>query len=292
MSGGELIAIDWGTTNRRIHVLKGDGTVVRTSCDDRGVLKIAAVDYPLEIAALRQRHGQLPVIAAGMVGSSRGWIDVPYCEAPAGLADLAAGAHRCSDEVLLLPGLCLRNYENSDVMRGEEIQVLGALSKQLAEGRALFCQPGTHNKWIETSSNRIVDFATAMTGEVFSLLKAYSVLSEFLKAEAVDGAAFREGLVRGAGARDLLTALFQARAAGLLGLRGTEDSASYVSGLLIGADVGSREDLADREVLLLSSGALGDLYAAAIGWAGGVVRTIDSDAAFAAGVHAIWEKLK
>jgi len=104
------------------------------------------------------------------------------------------------------------------------------------------------------------------------------------------GPAFAEGVARGMGANDLLTALFQSRAAALLGVREGADTASYVSGLLIGSDVGSR-DLAGRQVALLASGDLAQLYRAAIEFAGAQVLSIDSNAAFAAGIHAIYEAM-
>ena len=291
MPAGEFIAIDWGTTNRRVYAMRGDGTVVTSSRDDRGVTAVAPDEFAGEIAAIRKAYGDLPIIAAGMVGSNRGLQEVPYCAAPATLADLAAGAVEALDRVHVVPGVSLSGEGRSDVMRGEELQVLGALAAGLTEGPALFCQPGTHNKWIETDDRRIVSFATAMTGELFALLKAQSILSGMLDGEVSDGSAFHEGLERGAGADDLPTALFQARAAVLLGARPTADTASFVSGVLIGADVGSRKDLASREVTLLSSGGLADLYGVAIRRAGGNVSAIDSHAAFAAGIQAIRTEL-
>lgn len=76
------LAIDWGTTNRQIYVIANDGTMLDTIRDDRGVLAMAAGEYPSEIAAIRDRLGDLPIIAAGMVGSTRGWREAAYVPAP------------------------------------------------------------------------------------------------------------------------------------------------------------------------------------------------------------------
>ena len=57
------LAIDWGTTNRRIYVIANDGTMLDTIRDDRGVLAMAAGEYRSEIAAIRDRLGDLPIIA-------------------------------------------------------------------------------------------------------------------------------------------------------------------------------------------------------------------------------------
>lgn len=291
MPEGDYIAIDWGTTNRRIFVMRADGHVLHSQRDDRGVLAVPAGSFGAEIAGIRAQFGDLPIITAGMIGSSRGLVEVPYRPAPATIADLAAGAFQGPDRVCVVPGVSATQGRHADVMRGEEVQVLGALASGIAKGPALFCQPGTHNKWIETDARSITGIATAMTGELFALLKQHSVLNGMLDAEVADGDAFRDGLARGAGATDLPTALFQVRAAILLGLRSRDDAASYASGILIGADVGSRADIKGREIVLLSSGILGDLYTAAIEWAGGTVHQADSHAAFTAGIHAIWKEI-
>ncbi|MGK6324963.1 2-dehydro-3-deoxygalactonokinase [Sphingomonas sp. DT-51] len=287
---GDYIAIDWGTTNRRAWRVTGGGVPGESIRDGRGVLALTADDYPAELAALRARLGDLPVIAAGMVGSNRGWREVPYVDAPADLAALAAGALRLPDAgTVLLPGVALRSGARADVMRGEEVQVLGALAAGLAPADALFCQPGTHNKWIATTAGQITDIATALTGELFALLRGHGILSAMLDGPVADGATFRAGVARGAGARDLTVALFEVRARVLLNRLDAADAASFASGVLIGADVGARTDLTGRPVQLLASGDLATLYAAAIGACGGTALALDSERAFTAGIHRLWE---
>lgn len=287
-SGGRFIAVDWGTTNRRAYLLADDGAVLDTFRDDRGILSVPTDGFPAALSAVRDRLGALPVIAAGMVGSTRGWRDVPYVAAPADLAALAEACVVVAEEVAIVPGVSLREGPRADVMRGEEVQVLGAIIAGLAPADALFCQPGTHNKWIDTHDARIVDFATAMTGELFALLRAHGMLAGMLDGPVVDGPAFRDGLARGIGARDLTVALFGVRAAVLLAARAAEDAAAYASGLLIGADVGARP-LIGRDVHLLADGTLADLYATAIEAGGGRAFRVDSHAGFVAGVHRLWE---
>ena len=285
---GAVIAIDWGTTNRRAWRIEADGTaaaaVVR---DGSGVLAMAADDYAPALAALRDRLGDLPVIAAGMVGSTRGWREAPYVPAPAGLPALAAAALRIDEaRATIVPGVSLLTDTRADVMRGEEVQVLGAIAAGLAPADALFCQPGTHNKWIACEGGRIVDVATVMTGELFALLKGHGILAGMLDGPVADGAAFRAGLARGAGARDLGTALFEVRASVLLGRRAPDDAAAFASGVLIGSDIGAR-DVAGRTVHLLAEGALADLYRAGIESLGGTTVAVDATAAFLAGIHGL-----
>lgn len=287
---GDYIAIDWGTTNRRAWRMSADGVAGDVVKDGRGILSTQPGDYPREIDSLRARLGDLPVIAAGMVGSNRGWHEVPYVDAPADLEALARDLFwTANSRVGIVPGIALRASDRADVMRGEEVQVLGAIAGGLAPADALFCQPGTHNKWIATRAGRVTDIATALTGELFALLRGHGILSGMLDGAVSDGAAFRDGLSRGAGAKDLTVALFEVRARVLLGRLAPDDAAAFASGVLIGADVGARDDLTGREVQLLAGGALADLYAAAITHCGGRPVTLDSERAFACGIHRLWE---
>lgn len=284
---GAVIAIDWGTTNRRAWRIEADGTASATVRDGSGVLATAADDYAPALAGLRDRLGDLPVIAAGMVGSTRGWREAPYVPAPADLPALAAAALRIDDaRATIVPGVSLLAGTRADVMRGEEIQVLGAIAGGLAPADALFCQPGTHNKWIACADAHVVDVATVMTGELFALLKGHGILAGMLDGPVADGAAFRDGLARGAGASDLGTALFGVRAAVLLGRRAPEEAAAYASGVLIGSDIGAR-DVTAGPVHLLADGALADLYRIGIESLGGATIPVDATVAFLAGIHAL-----
>ncbi|MCJ2091573.1 2-dehydro-3-deoxygalactonokinase [Methylobacterium sp. J-072] len=281
------IAVDWGTTNRRAYAMSADGDVIDTLQDDRGVLALSPGDYPGEIARLRARLGAQIVVAAGMVGSTRGWREAPYIDAPATLQDLAAASLDVAPDVRIIPGVALRSGPRPDVMRGEEVQVLGAISTGAAPPTALFCQPGTHNKWIDTVDGAITDFTTVMTGELFALVRSHGILAGMLDGAVADGDAFRDGLRRGREARNLAASLFEVRAGVLLDRLAPAEAAAYASGLMIGADVGTRPDLGERPVHLLGGGTLAALYAVAITEAGGHALTVP-DGSTTAGIHAIW----
>jgi 2-dehydro-3-deoxygalactonokinase len=287
MSRPAYLAVDWGTTNRRAYAMGGDGAVLAHFSDERGVLSVAREAYPAEVAALRQRLGAHAIVAVGMVGSSRGWVEAPYVAAPATLSALAAASLEAAPGVRIVPGIALRDGKRPDVMRGEEVQVLGAIHAGFAPPTALFCQPGTHNKWIETVDGAIKDFVTVMTGEIFALVRAHGVLAGMLDGTVADGAPFRRGVRRGIASQNLAASLFEVRAGVLLGRIAPADAAAFASGVLIGADVATREDLARRPVHLLGGGALTDLYTVAITEAGGRVVTLP-DGAITAGIHAIW----
>ena len=279
-----FLAVDWGTTNRRVFRVE-NGVVTLSERDTFGVTSVPSGAYPEQISGIRKRFGDLPVLLAGMVGSNIGWRAVRYVAAPAGLSHLAAGLEWIDPRTAIVPGVSLLTKDRADVMRGEEVQILGAVAAGLVPPDALICQPGTHCKWATLANGEIVDFTTAMTGELFALVRAHGLLAPQLSAEVTPGPAFRAGVAAGK-ARDLAAALFGIRAAKLLGQRDDTDAASYASGLLIGSDVAARLTTA-RDVHILADPALGALYAIAVGENGGAARIVDSHAAFVAGIIAL-----
>ncbi|WP_439569588.1 2-dehydro-3-deoxygalactonokinase [Sphingopyxis sp.] len=284
-----FLAVDWGTTNRRVFRIDA-GAVAETERDDRGAASVE--DFPGEVAAIRGRFGDLPMLLAGMVGSTVGWRTVPYALAPAGIEDLAEKLLWIDDRTAIVPGVACRGDGRADVMRGEEVQLLGAVAAGMVPADAMLAQPGTHCKWATMTGGRIAGFTTAMTGELFALLRRHSLLAATLTTEVELGDAFRGGLAEGA-RRDLSASLFAIRAASVLGLRGDADAASFASGVLIGADVAAR--LADSpfdQVHILADPTLGGLYAAAVAAHGREPVVVDSHTAFAEGAIAIGVRVK
>lgn len=289
MARPHFIAIDWGTTNRRIYVIGGDGAVLATERDDCGVLMMAGRSFADEARGLRAKFGELPVVCAGMVGSARGWATVPYLQCPAGLPELAGALHWIEpDRAAIVPGLSSISGSKGDTMRGEEVQLLGAVDAGLVPANALLCQPGTHCKWARMVDGCVASFRTTMTGELFALLREHSLLSDVMAGEPAIGAAFDDGL---ADSRQqfLLSDLFRVRAGGLLGLRCKADAASYVSGLLIGSDVREQGFSKGDEVFILADPAFGAFYRHALKMRDVVGHVVDSHAAFVAGITRIWE---
>lgn len=282
-----IIAVDWGTTNRRLYVIDALGTIIAQEQDDRGVLNVPAGTFGAEVAAIRARFDDQPVLLSGMIGSASGWVEVPYLPCPAGLVDLAAGLHWIDPCTAIVPGLSIAAPRGGDVMRGEEVQLLGAVVAGRAPGDALLCQPGTHCKWAQINNGRIERFSTAMTGELFALLRKHSLLADLLVGPVVDGPTFREGVVA-ARRSTLLGDLFRVRAAILRGLRQRDEAASFVSGLLIGTDVREQAIEADAIVYVVADAPLGALYATALTEWGACPVPIDSHAGFVAGITRIW----
>jgi len=284
-----FLAIDWGTTNRRIFLIE-EGRVARTERDDQGVT--AVEDFDAAVADIRARFGDLPMLLAGMVGSNIGWRLAPYVPAPAGIEELAANLLRIDARTAIIPGVSTIACGRPDVMRGEEVQLLGAVLAGLVPADALLAQPGTHCKWAKLTAGRIADFTTAMTGELFALLRSHGLLAAQLQGEIAVNAAFLAG-VEEAKRRDLLGSLFGIRAAKMLGTRADEDMAAFASGLLIGSDVAARlEAWQQGPVHILAGPELGALYLSAVEAHGRTAYLVDSHTAFVAGIRAIESQIR
>lgn len=287
-----FIAVDWGTTNRRGYLLGPDGRLVDEMEDDSGILSVEAGGFPAAVAEIRERLGDRPLLLAGMVGSNRGWIEAPYVPCPASAGELAAHIIWAEEaRTAIVPGLSFLNDRRADVMRGEEVQMFGALAAAAVPPDALVCHPGTHNKWVTIEDGRVTRFRTVMTGELFSLLKERSILSDLLQASAVAaGAAFQAGVLHGLSDEDLTAELFSVRARVLLDQAEREDAASYTSGLLIGTDLRTGlRDAGEGEIVVMGRPELTELYAAALKVAGWGTREVDGEEAFLAGVRALAE---
>ena len=150
-----LISVDWGTSAFRAALAAADGSALETVAADQGAIGLAPGEHEAflaaKVGAWKNWFPDLPIVMSGMVGSRQGWVEAPYAACPAGAAEIAAAtvafASAKLGRVVLAPGLSALDWRGApDVMRGEETEILGALS---ASGRAdgLFVLPGTHSKW-------------------------------------------------------------------------------------------------------------------------------------------------
>ena len=288
----EFIAVDWGTTNRRAYRIDSSGVCQDEFEDSKGVLSIDRTGFSGAVAEIRERLGNHPMLLAGMIGSNRGWKEAPYVPCPAGLDDLAGKLVWAGEREAIVPGVSYVGDNRADVMRGEEVQLLGAVASGLVDPDALVCHPGTHNKWTQLGGGAIKSFRTVMTGELFNLLKDHSILSDLLTGEVAANDTFRSA-ARYALRNDTLPAdLFAVRARVLLGQAEKKDAASYTSGLLIGTDVRiglSQSSAAD--IVVIGRSDLTRLYAAAIAEAGRRARELDGEKCFRSGIVEIAKRI-
>lgn len=297
------MAVDWGTSNLRAWAISADGAILASASSDKGMGKLAPAEFPAALADVAAQlslpDSQTEVLVCGMAGARQGWMEAPYLDAPADLQHLAQkSVHPATPglpfSVSILPGICQRQG-GENVMRGEETQLLG-LATLMPDYSGLVCMPGTHSKWAQLDGTRIEHFTTAMTGELFDLLKTHSVLRHSL-AEPVDGAGRAEGFVVGAEAglknpADLLGQLFRVRAGTLLSGHTSGWSAGYLSGLLIGTEIAAnRNKISTDPVPLIGSAALCALYAQVLDMAGASGRPVDATEVVIAGLKAARQHL-
>ncbi len=278
-----FIALDWGTTSFRAYQVAVDGTVIDKILAPHGILSVADGNFE---AALEAHIGawdtMLPVMAAGMITSRQGWIELPYVPCPASAADLAKALHhhttKSGRRIAFATGLSYRSPDGMpDVMRSEEVQVFGSLDLGLDH----FVTPGTHSKWITTEGGRIVRYATYVTGEVFAALKTHTILGRLMQGGPDDEQAFARGVKAALDdPAGFLHRIFSARSLGLFGELAPESILSYLSGQVIGTEVAHaiRDNPRDAEYVVLASPGIGSRYVKAIAIAGLKVRYGDPEA--------------
>ncbi|MBD1552367.1 2-dehydro-3-deoxygalactonokinase [Pseudomonas typographi] len=300
-----LIALDWGTSSLRAYCLGAAGQVLAQRGSSHGIMHLpAGNDFN---AAFEQACGDwlaaapgVPVIACGMVGSAQGWREVPYCPAPARVADLGERLQTVTTAlgytVHLVPGV-LQHGRLPNVMRGEETQVLGLLRGLPAAAHdepLLVGLPGSHSKWVRVRQGCIEHFDTFMTGELYAVACAHSILGRTLRqGEPFVAAAFERGVTTALSADgDLgpLSTAFSARTLGLTGVLSAAEQADYLSGLFIGHEARALGEVTHARqgalpaVHLIGSEALCRRYATALQSAGFAVAGVAAQAT----EHGLW----
>jgi 2-dehydro-3-deoxygalactonokinase len=290
------IGIDWGTSRFRAYLLSGAGEILERHVSDAGV---ASVGGEFGSVLVREIGGWLDafpaanVIASGMVGSRQGWIETHYVPCPVDLATLAAQLQRrdlgarC---IAFTPGLTRMGSDGvPDVMRGEEVQVLGALG-QVGDGYCVL--PGSHSKWVLLEQGRIVWFASFMSGELFDVLVRHTLLTRGAEGDtAALGAPFARGLDYAKStdpeSGGFLKRLFSTRSLVARSELSRPEAREYLSGLMIGCEIeeafASLHRRAPEQVTLLGTPELIGRYRMAFERRG--IRAVEGDADAAAAGH-------
>ncbi len=290
-----LIAIDWGTSSLRGAQLDVQGRPLDQRQFPRGILTVPADGFAEVLEAcfgdwLRQSPQALCLLS-GMVGSRQGWREAPYCPCPAGFEEL--GRHLLwlqADRMAIVPGLSVQHREGlppglaiaqHDVMRGEEIQIFGALSLAGLD-EATVVLPGTHSKWAQVRQGRVTQFRSFMTGEVYALLGQHSILARTLPPDAPwHEASFREAVRLAQHSPSVLSSIFATRTLALFDTLPTAQHPSFLSGLLIGEELRAMRPQAGDALLLVGSNTLTARYACALQTLGCSARSLGDEATWA-----------
>lgn len=256
-----FISCDWGTSSFRLRLIDAkdfrvlaevkakDGNSAMdkafrdSGTSDRLKFYLKLLEEQLEVlrADTDESIDGLPVLISGMASSTIGMKELPYKPLPYALdgsdldmedvAEIGNG-----NTVLLISGVCSQD----DVMRGEEVQVVGCQIETRPELQIML-HPGTHAKHVMIKAGHVVDFHTYMTGELFALLSEKSILAGSVKkpeagAGDADDTAFEEGVTTGHDS-NIVHSLFLVRTSGLFKKRSPEANYRYLSGLLIGHEL-------------------------------------------------------
>jgi 2-dehydro-3-deoxygalactonokinase len=150
-------------------------------------------------------------------------------------------------------------------MRGEEVELVGIMAdparRALAENSVIIL-PGSHSKHVQLSAGQIVGFTTYLTGELYNLLAQNSTLAT-PDPQLFDSTSFVAGL-QTSKIHGLSAALFQTRARTVLGQLAAKHSQSFLSGVLVGAEVNALAETSPGHIVLAAGETLSRQYVLAL----------------------------
>ena len=317
-----LVCVDAGTTNTRVWLVAGDKILARreatigardTARDGhsralRGTLRDL-------IGTVRARTplgtpAPLRVAAAGMITSPQGLCEVPHVAAPAGAAELAAGARETvlpdvtDVPILFVPGIRTGSLDGGeagigsvDVMRGEETLAVGLVQLGRVPASSLLLHVGSHWKLIRIdASGRVAGSVTSLAGEMLQAVTNQTILASGLPSTSLvapDEDLLRQGMGE-ARRSGLARALFCVRLLELAGGSSPEGRLSFLVGAFIGAELAGLEAggaLVPRMTVTIAGddkvGGAWRLALARAGWTAHSLTPAEREAGFLAGLSAV-----
>lgn len=303
MTDAAFIAVDWGTTSFRLWLLSKTGEILAERRSSEGMTTAMKSGFETVLDThLRAINApdNLPVLVCGMAGARQGWVEAGYVDVPSSLSEVLKSATPVvgvQRDIRILPGLAQRSIDRPDVMRGEETQLLGALAGAYETGTQLVCMPGTHSKWVNVRDFSVESFSTYMTGELFDVIAKNSILSHAITDAAnfgPDYPAFQSAITDAYKNPQMVSnLLFTVRSGQLLHGLSTTDAKAKLSGSLIGLEIAGAHSnsTTDSAVILIASGALGELYKGAFKVLNITYSAIDADDAVRKGLFAAAQRL-
>jgi 2-dehydro-3-deoxygalactonokinase len=292
----DWIAADWGTSNLRVWAMSASGDVLAEASSDQGMGKLdrAMFEPALMDVAGKWINGPMTVVACGMVGARQGWAEAKYDRVPCPAATTGftkAQTENAALSVHIIPGIA--QDAPADVMRGEETQIAGFLSRN-PNWDGVICLPGSHTKWAHISADEIVSFQTYMTGELFASIADHTVLKHSVDSTGWDDTVFETAVGETISRPERLAAnLFSLRAEGLLHNMTNETARSRLSGLLIGAELAAaRPYWLGQQIAVIGAGNIASLYVKALALQGAPATQVQGDSVTLAGLIAAYRRLK
>ncbi|NLR91547.1 MULTISPECIES: 2-dehydro-3-deoxygalactonokinase [Flammeovirga] len=277
----KFISCDWGTSNFRLRLIDTETLdVLEELQTNQGVKKMyneycaqRKFDrgnffsrYLIEqLAQVTSLDDDNVIVASGMITSSMGMQELGYSEMPfnEGGDNLFSKKLSLSSKlsVLMVSGA----KSGDDVMRGEEVQAIGMASFLPIQKEGVLILPGTHSKHLSFKDSKYTDLNTFMTGEMFELFCKESIIGSSVEPGEMNDEAkahFIQGVRLGA-TEGYSKYLFKIRANDLISKVDKKLSYYYLSGLLIGDELGYLKDHTGI-ICMAASGKINNLYQLAL----------------------------
>jgi len=292
------IYVDLGTTNTRVWLMRGNTILTRvrkpsgvsdTARDGSNTRIRATLKQSIEDVLNQTDDTSCQpacVVAAGMIGSPEGLVELPHVSAPAGIRELAAGARWFEFPeitelpILLVPGVRTgpvavtpSTLAESDVMRGEETLCLGLSVLGVIAPESLVLSLGSHWKAIRLNADgQIQSSITSLSGELIRAAQTQIVLASSVSSswpEKFDHEWLATGMTqqRRSG---LSRALFCVRLMALANEASAADRFSFLVGAFIADDL---DALITQEILTANTQvAISGNQATARAWQAALAR--------------------
>ncbi|HTD02664.1 2-dehydro-3-deoxygalactonokinase [Undibacterium sp.] len=260
-----ILTIDTGTTNTRV-TLWHEGAVIAHQAHEVGVRDTAisgnreklqkgvreTILKTLHAADISEPQVTL-VLGSGMISSNVGLFELPHVLAPAGLQQLARGMVSVnipevfSKPIWFVPGvrnvvdnIGLHNCEAMDMMRGEEVEVVGVIDQLALTGPAMMVMPGSHSKFVcIDDKNRITGCVTTLAGELMYVITHNTILAQSLESSFATSIN-PEMLLAGAQSAQTIglgRTCFNVRILDQFTIYERNDRANFLLGAILGADL-------------------------------------------------------
>lgn len=314
MSTKSFISVDWGTTNLRLRLVSVPSlTIVEEVVSPKGIktvynewlasgeekesyflnfLKIQINNFKTDL------NSEMQVVISGMASSSIGLRELPYSNLPFKTNGKSLHIETIQSPdfpytIKLISGV----KSDSDVIRGEEVEIIGLVTEKDKKKTVVFITPGTHSKHVVCEKGVVTNFYTYMTGEIFSVISEHTILKASLEKSDFDAsmlASFEEGVLKSIEGKSLLNTFFKVRTNTLFKEKTNLENYYYLSGLLIGSELKTLEEIECDYIKLCAGGKLFELYHRAISILGLVSKTkvIQADVVETSVVKGQWNIIK
>lgn len=268
--GKYVVTVDTGTTNTRTFLWDEERNMIASAKAEVGV-RNTAIDGNNErlkkavhdcIEDLLTQAGITyedvsRVMACGMITSNVGLVEVPHVFAPAGLEELAAQSKSilledvCPLPILFIPGVknnigevTLENFEEMDIMRGEEVESIAILDS-FPKGRPyLLVLPGSHTKFVAVNAEgKMTGCLTTITGELLASITNDTVIADAVGKQFVSPESYdKEMMLKGFEASDKVgmgRSCFSARILNMFVEKDKMKLANFILGVALASDIQS-----------------------------------------------------